>query len=98
VRELGAEYYTGQSHAAQAVEALQDYTLAHARPDRDVKDALFILAAAVGRLAVTTWMIALKNRLGHYPSPEEWAAELDSFEMLKLSQQQDDEDDGEASS
>jgi len=51
------------------------------------------LVIAMGRLAANTWSAVLENRLGHFPTEDEILAELDSFEMHKLDQQQEDEED-----
>lgn len=51
------------------------------------------LIIAMGRLTASTWSVVLDRRLGHFPTEDEMLAELDSFEMSKLDQQQGDEED-----
>jgi hypothetical protein len=53
------------------------------------------VTAALGRLVTTAWSAVLHDRLGHYRSPEEMLAEVDSFEMHKMEQHQFEQDEGE---
>jgi hypothetical protein len=91
VREAVAESYDGEGHTAKVLEIIKPYVEKHRTADGDAT-AVVGLVVALGRLAETTWSVVLHNQLGHYPTEQEFAARLDSFELHKLEQHQDPED------
>jgi hypothetical protein len=91
VCEAVAEKITGEGRSEQVHDALVPYLQKHRTGYIDM-NAVLGLVVALGRLAETTWTAALKQRLGHYPTNGDWAAELESFELHKLKQHQDPED------
>lgn len=58
--------------------------------------ALTILITALGQLTAGAWAALFRQRNGHYPTAEEWAAELDALELHTVVWTPEDEDeDGE---
>jgi hypothetical protein len=91
VCEAVAEKITGEGRSEQVHEALVPYLQKYRTGYSDM-NAVLGLVVALGRLAETTWEAVLQQRLGHYPTEGDWAAELESFEVHKLMQHQDPED------